>query len=179
MFHFLKATSDDSQQWPDKIRNQIKHISEQVADFPTVYQAFNLIVNPADEAYTRTCRIYILDTNLTGDISDRHFFTVSGKILYQDEHGVKLEIELNKYDNLRNALTNTIQGKLTQMIEEDNKRPTVEQVEINEDRLLVSLSRHVGTYAYRKVVLLHQSVEQQPNMRESATFNFKPEQVNL
>jgi len=113
VFHFLKATSDDSQQWTDKIRHQVKQISERVADYPTVNQALNLIVDPADEAYTRTCRIYILNTNLTGDISDRQFFTVSGRIIYQDQSGVKLEIELNKYDNLRNALNNTNQGKLT------------------------------------------------------------------
>ena len=47
------------------------------------------------------------------------------------------------------------------MIEENNEKPIVQEVEINEDRLLVSLSRHVGTYAYRKVVLLNQSEEQQ------------------
>ena len=47
------------------------------------------------------------------------------------------------------------------MIEENNEKPIVQEVEINEDRLLVSLSRQEGTYAYRKVVLLNQSEEQQ------------------
>lgn len=72
-----------------------------MADYPTVEQALNLMIEPKDEVYTRTCRIYLLNANITGDISDRKFFTVSGRIIWQDEEGVKLEIEIEKYEALQ------------------------------------------------------------------------------
>lgn len=101
VFQFLTAVCDDKDQWPTKLIRQTKGISEQVADFPTVEQALNLIIDEKDEQCSRTCRIYLLNANCTGDIKDRKFFTVSGEITEQDEDETNISIEIEKFDALK------------------------------------------------------------------------------
>ena len=99
----MKTTNSQKDQWPAKLKRQVESVAEHVADYPTVEQALDLLIDE-EETDTRTCRLYLLNVNQTGEIRDRKFYTVSGDIIEQDEEGIKLEIDLTKYTTLKEAL---------------------------------------------------------------------------
>ena len=89
VFSYMKIAKFQRDQWPDKLRRQFKAIAEQVANYPTVEQALDLL-NGETETTTRTCRLYLLNVNQIGDIRDRKFYTVCGDIIGEDGEGVEI-----------------------------------------------------------------------------------------
>ena len=74
-------------------------VTTQVADYPTVETAFDLLLGE-EEITDRTCRLYLLNVNQTGDVLDRKFYNVNGTIIDESEESVTLEIDLANCNTL-------------------------------------------------------------------------------